>query len=217
MITLAAVLAVEAADRGAVGALAPSLQRIFRIDHAQLGVLSAAVTIVAAAATIPAGMAIDRVNRIAFLRFMVLTWGLAMAAAGAATSFGMLFGSRLLLGGVTAVAYPAVASLTGDVFPRGKRGEVLGRIRTGEMVGAGAGLAIAGAVVAVTSWRAVFWLLGACALVLFSLLGRLREPPRRGNDDDPTSSAAAESSADDPVGSRHRRDGPDDPAGHDDT
>ncbi len=180
VITLAGVLAVEAADRGAVGALAPSLEQAFGFGHAGLGLLAGAVTLVAATATIPAGIAVDRIPRVPLLSFMVLTWGLAMAVAGAATSFEVLLGARLFLGGVTAVAYPAVASLTGDLFERRQRGSALGRIRTGEMVGVGAGLVVAGSVIAVTTWRAVFWLLGASAIGLFLVLRHLPEPSRGG-------------------------------------
>ncbi len=178
VVVLALVLALEAADRGAVGALAPSLERAFHIGHAQLGWLAGSVTIVATAATVPVGIAIDRMQRVAFLAVMVLTWALGMAVAGIATTFAALLGARLFLGGVTAVAYPAVASLTGDLFPRANRGAVLGRIRTGEMVGAGGGLVVAGALVALWSWRAMFFLLALLGIGLALVVRRVREPPR---------------------------------------
>ena len=178
---LAAVLALEAADRGAVGALGPSIERAFGIGHTDLGLIATAVTIVAAAGTVPAGFAVDRVRRLPLLAWAVLLWAVAMAVAATATSFAVLLGARMFLGGVTAVAYPAVASLTGDLFPARLRGRKLGTIRTGEMVGLAVSVTVAGAVVAFATWRLMFWLLAASAVVLFAVLRRFPEPARGGD------------------------------------
>ena len=182
VVGLAAVLALEAADRGAVGALGPSIERAFGIGHTELGLLATSVTIVAAAGTVPAGFAVDRVRRFPLLAWAVLSWAVAMAVAATATSFAVLLGARMFLGGVTALAYPAVASLTGDVFPVRLRGRKLGSIRTGEMIGLAISVTVAGAVVAVADWRLMFWVLAGSAVVLFAVLRRFPEPPRAGQD-----------------------------------
>jgi predicted MFS family arabinose efflux permease len=178
VIVLMTVLALEAADRSVLGALAPTLERVFGIHHTELGVLAAAVTLVGAAATLPVGVGVDRMRRITLLTWGVATWSVGMVASGAALSFAMLFGARLFLGAMSAVAYPTVASLTGDLYSMDERGNVLGQIRTGEMIGAGAGLLAAGGIGALLSWRWVFWLLAVLGIALVVAMHHVREPPR---------------------------------------
>ena len=66
----------------------------------------------------------------------------------------MLLLTRLAVGAITAVAVPAVASLTGDFFAAGERGRIYGYITTGEIVGAGIGLGLASLVSSLLGWRA---------------------------------------------------------------
>jgi MFS family permease len=93
----------------------------------------------------------------------------------------MLLIVRLALGALTATTGPTVASLTGDLFPAGERSRIYGFILTGELLGAGAGLLLAGSVAAASNWRVAFLVLaipsGALAWVIKT---RLPEPIRGG-------------------------------------
>ena len=105
---------------------------------------------------------------------------MAEAVSGLATSFTMLLLTRLALGAVTASAAPAVASLTGDFFPAGERGRIYGFIITGEVVGAGFGIATA-SLVGLLGWRAAFIALAVPSIVLaWALWSKLPEPARGG-------------------------------------
>jgi MFS family permease len=175
---LAGVLALDAADKGAVGALAPSLEREFAISHFDIGLLAGLVSVVAAIATLPAGVLTDRVRRTTLLGGSVVLWGVAMAFGGFAVSFTMLLITRLFLGFVSATSGPAIASMTGDLYRPAERARILSFIQTGEFIGIGVAFLLVGAVVHTLSWRWVFWILVPVAFVLAYLLWRMPEPPR---------------------------------------
>lgn len=180
---LALVLAVDQADKGAVGALAPQLERDFHVTHFAIGLLAGAFSIVAAIATVPIGVATDKVRRVSLLFGSILLWAVAMALGGFAVSFIMLFVTRTFLGLVSATGGPTIVSMTGDLYERDERARMLGFIQTGEMVGIGAGFLIVGAVVSALSWRWVFWFLAIAGLVVAFLLARMPEPPRSARSD----------------------------------
>jgi predicted MFS family arabinose efflux permease len=89
-----------------------------------------------------------------------------------------LLGARLALGVVVALGGPAVASLTGDLFPSVERSRVLGLILTGELIGAGAGLLLATDVGSLVGWRATFVVLAVPSALLAWALARFPEPAR---------------------------------------
>ena len=184
VLLLGLVVALDYADRSAVGALGPDLERAFHISNTEFGLLASAFSLVGALATLPAGFLADRMTRTLLLAGAVALWTVAMGGTGAATSFAFLVGARVFLGLVTATARPVIISLTGDVFPVGVRGRALGMIGSGELVGDGLGFLLGGAIAALLSWRGVFWTLGAAGLVLAWYVWRLPEPPRTGRDRD---------------------------------
>ncbi len=175
---LAAVLALDSADKGAVGGLAPTLEHVFHISHFDIGLLAGAVSVVGAIATLPIGVLTDRVRRTALLAGSVVCWSIAMGAGALAVSFAMLLVTRLALGAVTATGGPTVASLTGDLFHRQDRARALSLMQVGEGAGVGVGLLLAGGVIAVLSWRWVFGLLAVASAVLAWRLAKLPEPER---------------------------------------
>jgi MFS family permease len=165
VLLLACVLALESADQTAVGAAAPELTRALRISNAELGLLAAISTFVGALGTVPAGVLADRLRRVDPLAAGLALWGVAMAFGAAAQGYDWLLLSRLGLGAVSAVAGPAIASLTGDFFPAAERGKIYGYILSGELVGAGFGFVVSGSIAGAVSWRsgasirssATFW------------------------------------------------------------
>ncbi len=178
---LGSVLALDGADKGAIGAVAPQLKHAFALSNTEIGLLASAFAVVAGIGALPAGMLADRVRRTSLLGSSVLLWSVAMAVSGAAVSFAMLAAARLFLGVVTATEGPVQASLAGDMFPQRTRGRVLGLIEVGELVGNGAGFAIAGLMVAVWSWRGLFWVFALAGLAVAVSFWRLPEPERGGS------------------------------------
>src|SRR5579859_4977853 len=89
---LSAVLALNSADLGTVGAVAAELERNLHIDDLQVGLAASAVSLSAAAATLPIGWLTDRVPRVPLMAGSIVLWSVAMIGTGASTSFGMLLG-----------------------------------------------------------------------------------------------------------------------------
>jgi MFS family permease len=88
--------------------------------------------------------------------------------------------TRVALGAITAMAGPAIASLTGDYFAARDRGRVYAYIVGGEVAGSAAGFAVGGSVAAILTWRAAFLLLALPGFFLARTLWRTIPEPRRG-------------------------------------
>jgi MFS family permease len=180
VLLLGAVLGLQSADLATIGALGAELESDLGIDHLQLGILASVASLLAAAATLPFGILADRVRRVRLLSATVVVWGVAMVASGAVTAFWQLLLARLLLGVVTAVAAPVLASLIGDLFPSEERARLYGYVLAGELAGTGFGILVAGNIAGVLSWRWAFWAMAIPAWALSWALARLLPEPARG-------------------------------------
>ncbi|MGH3496248.1 MAG: MFS transporter [Nocardioidaceae bacterium] len=181
IVLLASVLGLSSADAATVGAVAAPLETSLHIGNTQLGLLVTMSTAIGAVATIPLGVAVDRVRRVRLLTLATIIWSAAMVVSAFAVSYLMLLLTRVALGAVIAAAGPAVASLIGDFFSPATRGRVYGYILTGELIGAGAGLLISGDIAGILSWRASFAWLAIPGLALAWAMQRgLPEPDRGG-------------------------------------
>ena len=181
VLLLGAVLALGSADTGVVGALAPQLERSLHIGNLDVGLMVTISALAAAAGMLPIGWATDRWCRTRMLVISITIWGIAEGVSAAAVSFLMLLLVRLALGALTATTGPTVASLTGDLFPAGERSRIYGFILTGELLGAGLGLTVAGLVAEVANWRLAFLVLAIpSALLAWSIKRYLPEPARGG-------------------------------------
>ncbi|MGN6782705.1 MAG: MFS transporter [Marmoricola sp.] len=181
MVLLAAVLALDSADKACVGAVATQLEPALHIGNAKLGLLVTVSTAVSAIATLPIGRWVDRVDRVRLLSLAVALWSVAMVACGAASSYGALLAARVVLGALAATAAPVIASLTGDLFPAADRARIYGYVLSGELIGAAFGILVSGNVAAVLSWRAAFWVMVLPGLALAVALRRLLREPARGS------------------------------------
>jgi MFS family permease len=179
IIVLAAILGLSGADTATVGASASELRSGLHITNTDIGLLVAVSSLVGAIATLPFGVAADRVRRTRVLGGTIALWGVAMLWSASAGNFTDLLWTRLFLGAVTASAGPMVASLVGDWFGSWERGRIYGVILAGEYVGAGIGFAVTGNV-STLSWRAAFVILALPAFALAVAVWRLREPERGG-------------------------------------
>ncbi|MFI7043616.1 MFS transporter [Streptosporangium sandarakinum] len=178
---LACVLALDAADKGTIGAVTPDLRQDLGIDDTGIGALVAVSSGASALAAIPVGRLTDRVNRVRLPAGSILLWSMAMAISALADSFQVLLFSRMAMGAVTATTGPTLASLVGDYFPLSERGRMYGFILAGEMLGSGLGLIVLGDLASWTSWRTSFWVLALIGLgLLYVVARRLPEPERGG-------------------------------------
>jgi MFS family permease len=181
VVVLALVLALDAADKATLGAVAAELQHSLGVTNLQLGILAAVSVGMAGLATVPLGVLTDRVNRTRLLAVSIVLWSGTLVVAGAAGSFAVLLSARAGLGALGATSGPTLASLVGDYFPTRRRAQFYGYILAGEILGAGFGFVVSGEITAVLSWRWGFWVLVAPGLVLaWWVWRRLPEPVRGG-------------------------------------
>ncbi|MGH8205819.1 MAG: MFS transporter [Steroidobacteraceae bacterium] len=210
ILVLAAVLGLVDADLATVSAVADELKSAFHITNTQIGLLLSTVAYSTAAATLPLGQLADRISRTRILIVAAALWALAMLASGFAFSFGYLLVSRIILGIVTAAAWPCVASLAGDFFAPEDRSGAFGLIVAGEFVGAGAGFVLAGEVSSLLDWRWAFFVMALPALALAFVVRRYLPEPQRGSQGwlrihEPSTESGARAS-------EERAGGPDSPA-----
>jgi MFS family permease len=180
ILMLASVLGLDTADKGATSALAAQLQVAFHINTVEIGLLIAVSSLVGAVFTLPLGVLADRSNRKRVLWVSILIWSVAEAASGLAVSYLMLVLTRVALGIVTATAAPTIASLVGDLFPPRERGRIYGFILTGELIGSGIGVVIAGDIGAAAGWQWGYVVLAVPSLVLAWVIRRGFTEPARG-------------------------------------
>jgi MFS family permease len=181
IILLGSILGLQAADTGAVGALAAPLEKAFHIGNTDIGLLVTVTTLVGCVATLPFGTVSDRYSRTRLLQVVVALWAVATLVSSLSVSFGMLLVTRLALGGVIAAAGPALASLFGDLVPGDERSRLWGYVLTGELIGAGLGILVAGGLSGVLGWRFAMGVLGLPAAVLaWAIRHWLPEPARGG-------------------------------------
>jgi MFS family permease len=153
ILVLAAVLALDTADKATVSAVAASLKSAFHIGNTDIGILIACTSFAGAILTLPMGSLVDRINRKHVLLATIGIWTAATVVSGTATSFLYLLITRLFLGAVTASASPSVASLTGDFFPAASRARIYGMILSGQLVGTGVGFFVSGEIASWIDWR----------------------------------------------------------------
>lgn len=181
VVLLACVLGLSTADASTIGALAAPLERAFHVDNTEIGLLVTVSTLVGALATLPFGVLADRVRRTRMLQIATAVWGAAALLSAFSVSYVMLILTRVALGGVIAVGGPTVASLVGDFFPAADRGRMYGFVLTGELVGAGAGILLAGNISGFLNWRPAIGVLAIPAFFLaYALHAYLPEPARGG-------------------------------------
>jgi MFS family permease len=181
IILFGSILGLQAADTGAVGALAAPLEKAFGIGNTDIGLLVTVTTLVGCVATLPFGTVSDRYSRTRLLQVVVLLWAVATAVSALSVSFGMLLITRLALGGVIAAAGPALASLFGDLVPGDERGRLWGYVLTGELIGAGIGILVAGGLSGLFGWRLAMGVLALPAAALaWAIRHYLPEPARGG-------------------------------------
>lgn len=180
ILMLACILALDAADKATLGAVAAQLKAALHIGNLEIGLLVAVTVASSALLTLPFGILVDRFNRRNLLVTGIALWSLAMIWCGAAVSYETLFAARLALGIVMAIGSPAIASLIGDCFKASERSRIYGYIISGELIGVAIGFLMSGNLAAL-SWRAPFMVLAVLGLVLaYFIACRLPEPRRGG-------------------------------------
>lgn len=155
----------------------PVLIHAFNLDLASAGMLMSVFAITGLILALPAGFILQRfgpkVAGLTALAFVAL--GAVMGALSGTAD--LLLASRFVEGigmGLVAVVAPAAIAMW---FPAEKRGTPMGLWATWVPVGSIIMYNIGPALAASFGWQAVWWVGGACALLIFVLYGRLFRLP----------------------------------------
>ncbi len=124
------------------------------------------------------GSVSDRFGRVATMRVTLLLAGVCSMASAAATTVPLLAVSRGLAGGLFGAAYPAALIYLGDTVRADVRQRDVARLMVGVALGTALASIGAGIVADVLTWRVMFVVTGAAAVLLAVRLRALPEPKR---------------------------------------
>lgn len=166
-------------DRTIPAVVFEPLRLEFDLSDAQLGLVSAAFTLVYAVAGIPFGRWADSLSRKRILAAGLAVWSALTAATGAVWNYTSLLMVRIGVGIGEASCAPAATSLIGDLFPAEKRSRAMGLYMLGLPLGLVLAFFTVGAMVkAFDSWRAPFFLAAIPGFLLAIFVLFIREPKR---------------------------------------
>ena len=169
-------------DRYVIAAVAPLLQRDFRLNDTQLGLIGSMFMVAYMAFSPIAGVLADRYPRRFFVGGGVIVWSLATVASGLAGGFRQLLAARSMIG-VGEAGFGGVApTLISDLFPKEKRGRMLAYFYVAIPVGSALGFLLGGFVGEHWGWRQAFFIAGGPGLVLGLLAFFMAEPARGAGD-----------------------------------
>jgi MFS family permease len=165
-------------DRYVPTAVSPILQKEFRINDFQVGLLASAFLVVYAVFALPFGYWADRAVRKTVIGVGVTIWSLATLLTGLAQNYTHLFLSRAVVGIGEASYYPAGTSLLGDYFPKSSRGRAMSLWAAGTALGIAVGFVGGGAIGERFGWRTAFYVTVIPGLLFGILAFNLKEPLR---------------------------------------
>src|SRR5438034_4677674 len=122
------------------------------------------------------GLLADRFSRWIIVGSAVILWSLASGGSGLATTFTILFATRIFVGIGEGGYGPAAPTILADLFPIEIRGRVMAIFYTAIPVGSALGYVIGGVVGAHLGWRWAFYLVTLPGLLLGLLCFWQRDP-----------------------------------------
>jgi predicted MFS family arabinose efflux permease len=133
-------------DRQMLILLTEPIRHDFGLTDTQIGLMQGAgIALFAGVASLPIGWVADRVDRRVVLTVCVLVWSAATAICGMTTHFWQLFIATVGLGIGEAGLVPVIYGLIPDVFPARQRVLANSIFALANLLGAGAGMALGGA------------------------------------------------------------------------
>lgn len=166
-------------DRTIPAILTEPIRLEWGLNDLQLGIITAAFTLVYAVAGLPLGRLSDRSSRKRVMGWGIAVWSAFTAANAFAWNFGSFLVSRMGVGVGEASYAPASNSLIGDLFPAERRSRALGIFMLGLPMGLLLAFFTVGPLVAAFGdWRAPFVVAALPGFALAALMFFIREPER---------------------------------------
>jgi len=162
-------------DRSNISVAQPEIAKQFGLSKSSMGLVLAAFTWAYALGQVPAGWFGDRFGPKRVLTVIMTLWSATAVMTGAALGFGSLFGARFVLGLSEAGAFPVASRGMQLWFPRVERGRIQGTTHFFSRFAVAITPFIAGSILLVFGWRAIFYIFGSLGIVwaiAFSLFYR---------------------------------------------
>src|SRR5260370_3200056 len=151
-------------ERGAIGAAAPSIMREFQIDKITMGWAISAFSWSYALCQVPGGWMADRFGPRTVLAVAMAWWSIFTAATALSFNALSLAATRLLFGMGEAAAFPAGSRALVPWLPLKRRAFGQGFQHSGARLGAAVAPAVVVYLIAVSGWRAVFYIFGGLGI-----------------------------------------------------
>jgi MFS family permease len=166
-------------DRSALSVSATPLSHEFGIDPVQLGYLFSSFLWLYVVCLVPMGMIVDRLGTRTVNGLGIALWSTATVLTGVAGSFGVLIGTRIVMGVGEATTYPAAGRVVREWIPLRERALFTTVFNSGAFFGPAIGGLLLTSLVGVAGWRAGFYACGAIGFLwLVCWLAWFRLPER---------------------------------------
>lgn len=166
VVMLAAVAAINLADRAAIFSVFPLLKAELHLSDVQLGGTGSFFLWTYGLCVPFAGALSDRVSRSKLILISLVAWSLVTVATGMVSNATQLLGARALLGVVECAYTPAANALIGDYHGPTTRGAAIGWQLAGLNLGPLIGGVLAGYLGERYGWRSSMIVLGVAGLIL---------------------------------------------------
>jgi MFS family permease len=168
------------ADRQAVFAVFPLLEKELHLTSVQLGLLGSSFAITYGICGIFAGALVDRIRRVTAILWGLYVWSLICVATALSRTFPQLLAFRAAEGLGETLYFPASMSLISGYHESGTRSRAMGLHQTSVYIGTIAGGFFAGLIGQHYGWRWSFVVFGGSGILLGAVIHRfLKEPAAR--------------------------------------
>jgi MFS family permease len=165
-------------DRQVIYAVFPLIKSDLKISDTALGSLGSVFMICYMVSAPLFGWLGDRLKRVRIASGGLLAWSFATAAAGFASSYGMLLSARTMVGIGEASFGTVSPGVIADYFKKVQRGRILSLFYLAIPVGSALGYLIGGVIGQHAGWQAAFLVVSIPGVMLSIPLWFLREPAR---------------------------------------
>jgi MFS family permease len=164
LLLLSVFYAIAYVDRVNISTAAPFIRADLGLSDAQLGLVLSAFALPYALLQVLGGWLGDKVGARRTLGGLSVVWALATIATGGAMGLTSLFAARLLLGLGEAAAFPTSTNAMSRWLPSQLRGVGQGVVHAASRLANALAPLLVGGLIAVSSWRVSFVLLGVLSL-----------------------------------------------------
>ena len=192
---LCLVCSVLTMDVSLVSLLIESVKHDLQLTDEQLGILQGpASSLPYAICAIPAGLLVDRFNRVRLVFAAVALWSAAILSMAFSTSFLVFLVAKVVIGIVMAILLTGPFSLLADVVPQSRRALASSILVIGQSIGYALGFLVGGVVFDaltrhpdelpswvgdLSPWRISYIIFVLPCILVLPLLGWMREPSRK--------------------------------------